>query len=171
MARLARLVRLLALSRDRRRLLWACGWAVLRAGWQVRMWPFARVAAGLGPALPVTAALREQAATARALGHALARDVRWAIGAWSRALPRRPTCLMQALAARQVLAARGIPCDLYFGVQAAAVAAEAPRRPTIGAHAWLRCGEFVVTGEAEAAAFQPIAVYRFNPAPCAGAPG
>lgn len=71
----------------------------------------------------------------------------------------------------RVLAARGVPCDLYFGVQAAAAAAEAPRRPTIEAHAWLRCGEFVVTGEAEAAAFQPIAVYRFNPALGGSAPG
>lgn len=133
------------------------------------MWPFARVAAGLGTPQSAAAMLRERAAPAGVPGQALARDVGWAVGAWSRALPRRPTCLMQALAARRVMAARGVPCDLYFGVQAAAVASAATRG-TIGAHAWLRCDDLVVTGEAEAAAFQAIAVYRFNPAPGAGAP-
>jgi hypothetical protein len=168
---MSRLSRLLALPRGRRELLWACGWALLCAAWHVRMRPFGRVAAGLGAPLPASAALNAQCAPADTPGQALARDVRWAVAVWSRALPRRPTCLMQALAARRVLAARGVTCDLYFGVQAAAASSDAPNRPTIAAHAWLRCGDFVVTGEAEAAAFQPIALYRFNPAPRAGALG
>lgn len=70
---------------------------------------------------------------------------------------------MQAVAARQMLVVRGVPCQLYFGVRSQ-VAGLDPSAQNIGAHAWLRCGAFTVTGEAEAAAFQPIAVYRFEPA-------
>lgn len=158
-----RLGRLVDLPRGRRQLLWACGWALLRSWWQVRRWPFARLAAALGVPLSPAAASRNAPATADRRGQLLAHDVRWAVAVWSRALPRQPSCLMLAVAARQVLAARGVPCDLYFGVQAVTAAAAVVRPHAIGAHAWLRCGKLTVTGEAEAAAFQPIAIYRFEP--------
>ena len=62
--------------------------------------------------------------------------------------------------ARQLLVAHDVACDLVFGVRGQA---PSPSSPDIGAHAWLLCGGLTVTGEAEAARFQPIAVYRFSP--------
>ncbi len=155
---MSRLGRLLALPRHRQALLLACAWALLQAAWRVRRWPFARLAATLGkPAAPADLQPPPaSAATPRAL------DVRWAVAAWARAWPWRPSCLMQAVAARRLLASHGVACDIVFGVRAQP-AEPAASTPEIGAHAWLICGSLIVTGETEAASFQPIAVYRFSP--------
>jgi hypothetical protein len=53
--------------------------------------------------------------------------------------PWRTKCFEQALAARMMLKRRGIATATYFGVS---------KNPDdkIEAHAWLKCGEFVVTG-------------------------
>ena len=161
---LSRLRRLLALPSARRALLMDGGWALLKATWQVRTWPFAHLAATLGTvASPsATVALQLPAPSDLPADLAWAGEVRWAISAWARVWPRQPTCLMQAVAARHLLAARGVPCETYFGVnrQSAAPGAQAQG---IGAHAWLRCAGAIVTGDAEAANFQPIAVYRCTP--------
>ncbi len=98
----------------------------------------------------------------------MARDLRWAMAGLARAWPGRPTCLMLAIAARQVLVARGIACELFFGVRGRGGGAD-PGAPAFGAHAWLLCAGIVVTGEDEAARFEPIAVYRFSPAGAAPA--
>ena len=49
---MTRLRRLLTLSRSRQALLVACGWALLLAAWQVRKWPFSRLATSLGTPTP-----------------------------------------------------------------------------------------------------------------------
>jgi len=171
-----RLARFLALPRHRQALLLSSGWALLQAAWRVRRWPFSRLAAGLGsvtsPAAPqaTTNAPLHGAPTPAAAGttdgQAQAEAVRWAVAAWSRAWPWPPTCLMQAVAARELLVERGLPCELYFGVRTG-VAGQPASAPEIGAHAWLCCGSLTVTGAAEAARFQPIAVYSFSPAAAA----
>ena len=162
---MGRLRRLLSQPRSRRALLLPCAWALLRAHWRVRSWPFSRLAATLGSAQPLAAAGPERPPEAGADPAAqapVATDLRWAMAGLARAWPGRPTCLMLAVAARQVLVDRGIACELYFGVRGRLGNAE-PGAPAIGAHAWLRCAGNVVTGEQEAARFEPIAVYRFSP--------
>lgn len=76
---------------------------------------------------------------------------------------------MQALAAHEMLVKRGLACQIYFGVRSQ-LAGPSPSGQNIGAHAWLRCAGTVVTGSAEAANFQPIAMYAGSPKPKAGAP-
>jgi len=52
--------------------------------------------------------------------------------------PWRTECFEQALAARMMLKKRGIATTTYFGVL--------KNNDKIEAHAWLKCGDFVVTG-------------------------
>lgn len=167
---MSRLMRLLALPSRRKRVLAHAAVALLHSAWQVRRWPFPRIAAALGPVAAVvdtdtdtgtgTDVDSSKTAPAQALQVPPAvRDVQWAIGAWSRRWPWRPTCLMQALAARRLLLQQGLPCELYFGVRGHQAPA-AGGGAAIAAHAWLRCGAHVVTGAAEARQHRPIAVYR-----------
>jgi hypothetical protein len=65
-------------------------------------------------------------------------SVRWAIAAAARHLPWQPVCLPQAVAAQWMLRRRGIASTLYFGI--------APG-PEYQAHAWVRAGRVIVTGE------------------------
>lgn len=81
----------------------------------------------------------------------LARQVEWMIAAISRRQPLKITCLMQAAAAKSLLDRRQIPCTLYFGV--------APRVAdgrAVNAHAWLQCGDRIITGRAEAKNFRAM---------------
>ena len=54
-------------------------------------------------------------------------------------VPWRADCLVQALAARQWLDRFGIANELHVGVRS-------PAGECLDAHAWLTCGEIVVTG-------------------------
>ncbi len=54
-------------------------------------------------------------------------------------LPWRSDCLVQALAGQNWLRARGLDSEIEIGV-------EHPEDGDFGAHAWLVCGEMVVTG-------------------------
>ena len=157
---MSRLRRFLNQPRQRRSLLLPCAAALLRAHWRVRMWPFARLAPTLGVLQTSGVAA---AAPAAAADEAVAADLRWVMATLERLWPRRPTCLMLAVAAREVLVERGLACELYFGVRGRAGDAK-PRPPSIEAHAWLRCAGLVVTGEREAERFEPIAIYRCGPA-------
>ena len=73
-----------------------------------------------------------------------AEDVGWAVRAAARYTPWRSSCLVQVLAAQQLLRERAIPGAFYIG----AVAGE-PGTGAVGleAHAWLKCGERFITGE------------------------
>lgn len=71
----------------------------------------------------------------------VARRVGWAVRLAARHLPWRCACLEQAVAAQTMLRRRGIPCTLYLGV-----ARESADR--LRAHAWLRCGDLILTGRA-----------------------
>ncbi|MBI3890981.1 MAG: lasso peptide biosynthesis B2 protein [Candidatus Wallbacteria bacterium] len=123
----------------------------------------ARVALGLLPFRVVARALGKprvesrgeigpgQAAAARRLG--------WAIEAASRRTPWESTCLIQALAAQRMLRTRGIGSTLYLGVRKG----EAPGAGSLAAHAWLRCGSLVLTGERAAEGFTVVGRFGFDP--------
>lgn len=75
----------------------------------------------------------------------------------------RLVCLQQAIAARRMLARRGIPSVLHLGMvrdpEARAAARAGPRRgPGAGdaAHAWLRCGAVAVTGGEDVARYAVV---------------
>jgi hypothetical protein len=87
-----------------------------------------------------------------------AADWRWRVRrAMSRASRTVPgsSCLVQALAAYALLRRGGHPAELSIGV-ARATRNGAP----IDAHAWVSCGDLVVTGDSELASFTELAQVR-----------
>lgn len=69
------------------------------------------------------------------------RRISWAVTTTSRHAPWQSTCLAQAIAAKMMLQHRGICSTLYLGV--VKDGAEG-----LMAHAWLRSGATILTGEA-----------------------
>lgn len=110
------------------------------AGAKLRLWtmPFAQIAPRLGTKGAET--LRGEEAAAE---REVARRVSWAVQAVGRYLPERVVCLPQAMAAQRMLARRGVATTLYLGVKQ-----DAAKAGGMGAHAWLRAGNFLVTGKA-----------------------
>ena len=82
----------------------------------------------------------------------LAKQVAQAIRRSERIIPWRITCFAKAIAAKKILKQRGLPSTLYLGV--AKVGSD-----SITAHAWLRCGNVIVTGKEEMARFTPVAFF------------
>ena len=82
----------------------------------------------------------------------LAKQVAQAIRRSERIIPWRITCFAKAIAAKKILKLRGLSSTLYLGV--AKVGSD-----TITAHAWLRCGNVVVTGKGEMARFTPVTFF------------
>ena len=66
----------------------------------------------------------------------------WAMPRVSRHLPWKCNCLTQAIAAKRMMTRRGLPCTLYFGV-----AKNDAQHEPFQAHAWVRCGTEIVTGD------------------------
>lgn len=107
------------------------------AKWQIWTVPFARIAANFGTmgaeTLHVVDGEKRE----------VARQVSWAVQAVGRYLPQRVVCLPQAMAALRMLARRGVPTTLYLGVKP-----DETNAAGMEAHAWLRAGNFTVTGKA-----------------------
>jgi hypothetical protein len=139
---------------------------ILRRGWRDRLWlleafaclsiakimvhtvPFRWYAPRLG---------RTDAETTDTISpaeRALAVKVSWAVQAAARHAPLGFVCLPQALAAKWMLQRRGLPSTLYFGV-----ALNAATKSGMLAHAWVRAGDKILTGEREAA--HHVVVARF----------
>jgi hypothetical protein len=84
-------------------------------------------------------------------GPDIAERVSWALSATSRRTPWKSTCLVQALAGCRILQKRGIPGCLTLGVSA--------RRGIREAHAWLRSGDYILTGAGEHDRFHVVAQF------------
>lgn len=76
-------------------------------------------------------------------------DISWAVQAMANRVPWDSRCLAQAIAGYRMLLKRGIPSTVYFGVK------KDPDK-SFNAHAWLRCGARIVTGEAGYAEYQVL---------------
>ena len=65
--------------------------------------------------------------------------ISWAVQTASRVIPWKRKCLVQAAAAKAMLKRRHIPSTLYLGLK---------KEGTQGltAHAWIRCGDQILTG-------------------------
>ena len=87
------------------------------------------------------------------LGHA--RMVAQAIRSAANHTPWESVCLTQAVAAQWMLKRRHIAGTLYLGV-----AKDETKPEKLVAHAWLRCGEFILTGAAGHLQFTVVA--RFS---------
>jgi hypothetical protein len=66
--------------------------------------------------------------------------VQWAIQTASCYAPWECRCLVQAIAGKILLRRRGIPSTIYMGVRR-------DENNCFSAHAWLRCGKFILTGK------------------------
>ena len=106
--------------------------------------PFRVIASGMGTAT------QEGGGQATAKQVRIAREVGRAVETMAKYTPFESNCLIKALAAQGMLRRRGIPRTIYFGV---ARDAEQP----FSAHAWLECGQCLITGEKEHANFKVVA--------------
>ena len=125
---------------------WADRWLLLEvfcllgvARLALRWIPFRRLARHLGPMQTETSTVApaEQLVQARRVGLAIAR-----ISSYT---PWTSNCFPQALVAKHWLRRRHIPTTLYLGVALTKPEASSTRSE-MEAHAWLRCGPFLVTG-------------------------
>ena len=108
--------------------------------------PFRWIARGLGKQM---ARSPEEAGAAPT---ELLDRISWAVATASRHLPWDCLCLAQAMAGKAMLKRHGVPSTLYLGL---AKSDEAQIR----AHAWLRCGERILTGRQGMAGFTVIATF------------
>jgi hypothetical protein len=86
-----------------------------------------------------------------------AAEVATAVLRAARRVPWESTCLTDSLAVALLLRRRGIGATLYLGVGSDE---SAPRR--VAAHAWLRCGDQLLTGAAEEGRYKVLAAFAMN---------
>ena len=84
----------------------------------------------------------------------VAGTIGWAVRAMAARTPWESACLTQALAGMIMLQRRGIPAALYLGV-----AKDADDPKNMAAHAWLTCGDTMVTGESGYERFTVISTF------------
>jgi hypothetical protein len=103
--------------------------------------PFPRLARRLGTFVPPTDS-RVIAASAAGSSEqsAIARQIRWAVTLAARNVSFEAVCLPRAMAARMMLARRGVPSVLHFGGRTAG------EPKVLQAHAWLDAAGVEVTG-------------------------
>ncbi len=76
----------------------------------------------------------------------------WAVDTMSRYTPWESKCLVQAVTALLFLRVFGIPYTLYLGL-------DKDDSNALIAHAWLRCGELIITGNGGKDRFQVVAKF------------
>ena len=137
---------------------WADRWLLLQvfallgiAKLALRLIPFRRLARSLGP-------LQTETPPTAPPDHLVqAQRIALAVARVSPHTPWTSNCFPQALVAKYWLRQRRIPATLYLGV---ALNKSEPSAPTeMEAHAWLRCGAFIVTGESGHARFTVVACF------------
>ena len=148
-----RLSSFVALDPQRRGLLLAAAWWLLVARAALLVVPFPRLARVLGTFVPPSDQRVRQAQSSTALGQSrIAEDVRWAVTGAARHVPFRAVCLPQAMAARMMLARRGVGSVLHFG-------AAKDVHAQLYTHAWLDAAGVEVTGYPIAKAAVEIACF------------
>jgi len=96
----------------------------------------------------VTPAQREQAITIGRLVASAASVTPW-----------QSRCLVQALVTCRLLAARGIPGQFCLGVRKGCDVSADPTG--FAAHAWLQCGDAIITGAAGHEEYAVVSTYRW----------
>ena len=80
------------------------------------------------------------------------KQISWALQTASRYLPWKCRCLTKAIAGKKMFKRRGIGSTIYFGVAK-------DDKENLMAHAWLRCGDLVVTGERDMNQFSVVSTF------------
>lgn len=142
MTKLGKLMR--RLPRERRFFLEACIWLGL-VRLAILLLPFRRITPLLGRHM------RESPHDDIA-DPMLLKTVSWAVQTAGNHLPWECKCLAQAMAAKAMLRCRGVASTLYLGV-----AKEEECR--MQAHAWLRCGQMILTGHQGMDRFTVVAFF------------
>ncbi|MDR3287863.1 MAG: lasso peptide biosynthesis B2 protein [Peptococcaceae bacterium] len=78
----------------------------------------------------------------------------WAVGKMSRYTPWESKCLVQAVTAHLLLRLFGLSYTLYLGL-----GLEKDEDGKLSAHAWLRCGDLIITGGREKEGFRSVAQF------------
>jgi hypothetical protein len=126
----SRLSKFIKLPAPDRALLVSAVISLVRARFTVMFVPVRKI---LLPVAPQTAAKSSDTDAER---------IGWAVETAARIVPTAKNCLVRAIAAREMLARRGVGSQIRLGV--------AKNSPDIlSAHAWLECGGMIVTGEGE----------------------
>lgn len=86
----------------------------------------------------------------------LLRRVGWAVAAADRHVPWKAKCLVQAIAARWMLARRGVEGTIYLGMLKTS-------DNEFKSHAWMRCGRRIVTGRRGYKPFTVVSTFAFGP--------
>jgi len=133
-------------SRGRRSRLWEALVALAIARVAMAVLPFRRIAAWLGT--PGA----ESSATASDEDILTAKEIAWAISVLGKRVPWDGRCLARALAANGMLRRRGLEATVIFGARQNASS-------SFDAHAWLRLGPFIVTGEPEHESFNRLTTF------------
>jgi hypothetical protein len=141
----------LTLDWGQRLMLLEAAWSLVIAQAAVRLLPFRWITPRLGRLAQPAAAPQQAPPLSPAQAHE-AQQVGWAVRAPARYLPWDARCLAQAIAAKWMLQRRGLPSTLYLGV-------DRGQEKWLEAHAWLRCGDEILTGEPEHARFKVIAAF------------
>jgi hypothetical protein len=61
-------------------------------------------------------------------------------------VPWKTRCFVEAIVAKRMLKYRNIPCTIYLGLKKVEVINDGELVKDMSAHAWLACGDFIVTG-------------------------
>jgi hypothetical protein len=86
----------------------------------------------------------------------------WAVQTAAGVTPWESACLVQVLAAKRMLQRLGIGGALFLG---AVKGSGESARPSLRAHAWLKCGEDFVTGEEGHERFGVVSVFSWAGSP------
>jgi hypothetical protein len=141
---------------DRSLILAAFGWlALFRA--MILVFPFKKIL-GLTGLAPGESPGGSGVPGRNPSSDAQSRRVGWALRTASAHSPWKSACLVQALAGMRMLRRRGIPSTLYLGL--ARNASMRNSSDGIAAHAWLRCGDIIVTGGAGRERFTEISAFN-----------
>jgi hypothetical protein len=119
---------------------------VMRAA--IVLFPFRKITAHLGLAPGASPEVSESALCVKPT------DIGWAVQAAAARTPWQSACLVQALTGMVMLGRRGINATLYLGVARDESGAEA-----MAAHAWLRCGDNILTGAGGIERFSAISSF------------
>jgi hypothetical protein len=122
----------------------------------IRAMPFRHLRRWLGP---IGAMSARPLQSERDL-HAVRQTRRWVRQVAAHA-PFRAVCLPQAMAARWMLARRGIGSELYIGTRRAGADARPDHR--LDFHAWLLCNNLYVTGAGARPRFSALAAAAHPP--------
>jgi Transglutaminase-like superfamily len=150
----SRMRKLIELPPTDRRLLASAIVAVIRARITVTFVPVRKI---LQLVIPWTEAV---------LADTDAAKIGWAVETAGRIVPTGDNCLVKAIAARAMLARRGVSSRLRLGI--------AKNSPDILlGHAWLECGDRIITGEGESRRYaaMPVDEHYADGSGIAGADG